>query len=76
MQPYLVTVSLVLGLLIAVAAAILAVEVKALRDDTPGNHITAAFRTLLRDHGPLFYLISIILSFCVGTIFGHIFCQW
>jgi hypothetical protein len=74
--PYLVTVLFVGGMLAAMFAGLFLLEMRTLRDSTPDNHITAAFRLLLRHHGPLFYLVSVALSFCIGAIFGHIFHEW
>jgi len=64
------TVGLILlGTLVALAALWLWLERKTLKDDVPGNHITAVVRAAVKAQpGPF-----ILFAFALGFLFGHLF---
>lgn len=64
------TVGMVLVVSLVVLAVLwLLIERKTLRDDIPGNHITAVVRAAVRKQpGPF-----ILFAFGLGFLFGHLF---
>lgn len=63
-------------LLLVVAAtavwvvALLVIEYKTLRDDVPGNHITAVLRGAVRKLPWPFILLALVSGFMMGHCFG------
>lgn len=58
-----------IGLLLTTVVGLLVLETLTLKDDVPGNHITAIVRgAVSKQPGPFF-----MLMFALGFLFGHLF---
>lgn len=65
------TLLLVIGATALWVALLLAIEFKTLRDDVPGNHITAVLRAAVKKLPWPFILLALVSGFMMGHCFGN-----